>query len=520
MPLSGPPLAEPVDLSTILGTGLATKPDALALASAQTSWTWRQLEETSGSLARNLLGLGLKPGDRVASLMPNCSELIIHYIACMKASLIVTPLNYRYMAPEIDHALEVSGACILLTHVERETDLADSRLAGALPLGTITYGTASLESTSFEALCATVPPSVQLPEPDAKAPAVIFFTSGSTGKPKGVTHSFETLGWMCASIIEALEMTAGDVVLPGASMSHIGGFHFSVTALAVGCPVVVAKSVDGEELLPLFRAFRPSLLWMLPSALLALVRNHGAKPEDFASIRICFSGGDKVSDVLEHEFMALAGAMVEEDYGMTETGMATFNPPPGLDKLGSIGHLIPGFRASIRDESGAEVASGELGQLWLKAPSNTIGYWDNSTATAETIRDGWLDTGDIVRVDEDGYFWFGGRKKQIIVHDGSNICPQEIEEALLAHAAVESAGVVGVHNLAHGENVWAYVALKAGVPPPSDSELIRFARARVGYKAPERIVFLEQIPVNATGKLDRARLKKLAADQLAVHHPG
>jgi len=444
MSLSGPPLARPVDLFDLLGRGIATKPDAYALASAETSWTWRQLDETTDCLARNLLGRGLEPGDRVASLMPNRSELIIHFIACMKAGLVAAPLNYRYMAPEIDHALDLSGARILVAHAERQGDLAKSQLAGTLPLGIITYGAASSRASNFAALCCTKPPPVELPAPDARAPAVIFFTSGSTGKPKGVTHTFETLGWMFATSIEALDLKADDVMLPGASISHIGGYLLSFMALAVGAPVVVAQNSEGQELLGLFRRFRPTILWMLPAALFALVRHQDSKREDFASTRICFAGGDKVSDVLEREFKELAGTTVEEGYGMTEIGMATFNPPQRRDKLGSIGCLVPGYQASVRDETRAEVAVGELGQLWIKAPCNMVGYWENADATAETIQDGWLNTGDIVRVDDDGFFWFGGRKKQIIIHDGSNICPQEVEEALLAHAAVESAGVVGV----------------------------------------------------------------------------
>jgi long-chain acyl-CoA synthetase len=308
-------------------------------------------------------------------------------------------------------------------------------------------------------------------------------------------------------------------MLPGASISHLGSYLFSFMALAVGAPVVVAQNSEGRELLGLFRKFRPTILWMLPAALFALVRHEDAKREDFATIRICFAGGDKVSDVLARELMELAGATVEEEYGMTEIGMATFKPAHRSDKLGSIGCLMPGYEASIRDETGVEVTAGELGHLWVKAPCNMVGYWENAEATAETIQDGWLNTGDVVRVDDDGYFWFGGRKKQIIIHDGSNICPQEVEEALLAHAAVESAGVVGVHDLVHGENVWAYVTLKDGVAAPSDSDLIRFARGYVGYKAPEKVIVLDEMPLNATGKVDRVTLKKLAADHLAVHHP-
>jgi acyl-coenzyme A synthetase/AMP-(fatty) acid ligase len=169
---------------------------------------------------------------------------------------------------------------------------------------------------------------------------------------------------------------------------------------------------------------------------------------------------------------------------------------------------------SVRNEAGEEVPSGEAGSLWVKSPSIMIGYWNNPEETEKACRSGWLETGDVVSVDTDGYFWFQGRKKQIIVHDGSNIFPQEVEEALLAHRAVEAAGVIGLHDLIHGENVRAYVAIRDGFDQPKVQELIDFARERIGYKAPEEIRFLEKIPLNPTGKTDRVLLKKMAS----AHH--
>jgi long-chain acyl-CoA synthetase len=249
---------------------------------------------------------------------------------------------------------------------------------------------------------------------------------------------------------------------------------------------------------------------MLPAALIALVRDHGAGAHDFSSIRLCLSGADKVSSELELEFTNLAGFAVDESYGMTEIGMATINPPSGENRLGSIGKLCAGFEVSLRGESAAEVPEGSQGRVWIRSRSNMVGYWDNEKATAETIVNGWLDTGDLMRADEEGYLWFCGRKKQIIVHDGSNICPQEVEEAVMEHPAIEAAAVVGVHDLVHGENVRAYVTLREGAKRPASADIIRFARERVGYKAPKEIVFLAEMPVNATGKVDRLALKQLA----------
>ncbi len=515
MSLAGPPLTIEVELARLLDNGLASNPDAPALVSIDGQLSWRELDAASTRLARHYLALGLKPGDRIATLMPNRAELVVHNLACMKAGFASTPLNYRYQAPEIDHALEVSGASALFHHAERDADLALSKFADKLPLGRISYGATDGRTPSYEQFMQTEPPALDLAPPAPDAVAFIFFTSGSTGKPKGVTHSHRSFGSIVASTIAGFELNDADMFLPATSYSHIAATHISFGALAAGVRIDVPHRLDGDELLPLLASTRPTFLCMLPAALFALVRDHNATSEHFSSLRLCVSGGDKVSGELEREFTAIAGKTIDELYGMTETGMSTVNPPDGQNKIGSIGKLVAGYEASIRDANGNEVPVGAEGRLWIRSAANMICYWNRPDATAETLVNGWLDTGDVVMADEDGYLWFRGRQKQIIVHDGSNITPQEIEESLLEHPAVAAAGVIGIHNLVHGENVRAYVELKPGVTRPTAAELIKFSRASVGYKAPEEIVFLDTMPLNATGKVDRVTLKRLAEAEMA-----
>jgi len=511
MPLVGSRLANPIQLAQLLQPGLKRTPDAPALVALDSRLTWRQLDTATANLAANLLRLGLRPGDRVASLMPNRTALIVHYIACMKAGLVAVPLNYRYVPPEIDHALEVSEATMLLAHAERDKDLAASKLAGRLKCGQIAFEAGDDRRPTLEALIAETPARMPLPQPDLTAPAFIFFTSGSTGPAKGVTHSFGSIGWVCASAAACLELTAQDVILRGSSISHLGGFYFSFAALSVGARVLVARTFDGQELLRLLREERPTVLGMLPTALFRLVRDHRAVREDFRSLRLCLSGSDKVPSQLKREFTELTGLTIDEGYGMTEVGLITLSPPSGVIKPGSVGRAAPGAALSIRASDGEEVPTGDQGVLWIKSPSTMSGYWNDRAATEATISDGWLDSGDLMKADGDGYLYFCGRKKQIIVHDGSNITPQEVEEALLEHDAVESAGVVGVRDLLHGENVHAYVTIREGATRPTSQALIEFARARVGYKAPEEIVFLKEMPLDTVGKVDRAALKRMAA---------
>jgi long-chain acyl-CoA synthetase len=515
MPLEGRQLAAPVDLRNLLCVGLDHEPDATAVTSATDIMTWGELDDASDRLARQYVALGLSAGDRIASLLPNRALLLVHYLACFRAGLVTTPLNYRYAPPEIDHALEVSGARAIVAHAERAHDLHASALApNLLQIGL--EGRLG-DGPTLEQLVADDPgPVTLMPAPRGDA-AAIFFTSGSTGPAKGVTHSLDSLGWMVASAVDGFELTRADTFLPGSSMSHIGSFLWALASLSVGARVVVARTFDAGEILPLLRAHEPTVLAMIPAALTALVRDHDVTPADFASLRVCRAGADKVSLELEHEFSALTGLLVDEGYGMTEVGLATLNPPRGPIKQGSIGRPVGGFAVSVRGDDHAECTSGTVGRVWIRTLSQTIGYWDNPDATAEIVKDGWLDSGDLAHADDDGYLWFFGRKKQIIVHDGSNISPGEVEGALAEHPAVELVGVVGIHDVVHGENVRAYVTVKDGVERPTSHELVEFARERVGYNAPEEVVFLTEMPVNATGKLDRVALKAMAEDHLHPH---
>jgi len=516
MLIDGVPLEAPAaPLADLLRLGLAAAPEETAIVSAERSLTWGELEAESAALAGGYRARGLEPGDRLASLMPNRIDLVVHYLACFKAGLVATPLNYRYTHREIDHALAVSGARALLAHAERGEDVAASRLAGELPLGTIVYRDEARSDFADLLRAKPLPPD---PEPvDPASPAAIFFTSGSTGPAKGVTHSRESLRWMIASAASAFELSAEDAFLPGSSMSHIGSFLWALSTLSVGGRVVVARTFDSHEILPLLREQRPTVMAMIPAALLALIRDHDLQPGDFDSLRICRCGSDKVSTELLTEFAAAAGFPIVEGYGMTEVGLATLNPPSGVIKQGSIGTPIGGFSIALRDEEGNPVEAEAVGRIFIRTRSQMAGYWEAPEATAEVVREGWLDSGDLARADADGYLWFFGRKKQVIVHDGSNISPYEVEGALVDHPAVDLAGAVGVHDEVHGENVRAYVTLRDGAARPSSADLILHCRERIGYKAPEEIVFLDEMPLNPTGKIDRTGLKRLAEDHLHPH---
>jgi long-chain acyl-CoA synthetase len=504
-PMIKPP---PASLSGLLDRGLMLDPDQPALITIDESWSWRQLDRASKCYASQLQLLGLKRGDRIASLMPNCASLVIHYLACLSSGFVIAPLNYRYTSREINHALSVSGSKALLVDVERSGDVSESN-PGHLPLGAIVHGSRQHEGLRFEAMIDGPSSPYTLSTPDQSDPAAIFFTSGSTGPAKGVTHSFGSLGAVIASAAHGCRTGPNDVVLLTGSISHIGAFMDMFMSLSVGGAVVVSRHFDGPSLLSLLRAHRPTICISLPVVLHELIRTETAAREDFISLRLCGAGGDKVPETLIQEVAALTGLAVNEQYGMSEFGAAMINPLEGPIKSGSVGRASPGYQLSIRDERFGELPSGIAGRLWVKSLSNMIGYWGDPGATKEVSRDGWLDTGDVMRMDEDGYLWFVGRAKQLIIHDGSNISPQEVEDALMAHPSVAVAGVIGVPDAVHGENVHAFVTLREGKTRPMQDELIDFARARVGYKAPEQIIVLDDMPLNASDKVDRRALKAL-----------
>ena len=539
MEIEGPPLAGPAPpLNQLLQQGLAVNPDAVAIQSAYRHLTWAELDEESARLAAGYHSMGLSAGDRLASLMPNRVALAVHYLACFKAGLVATPLNYRYTPLQIDHALSVSTAAALVVHAERAADVAACERAGSLPRGTVVFhdapdeevpgaaqGAAALHGDHgvdvswdhrFDDLLAAEALTGE-PEFDPDDPAAIFFTSGSTGPAKGVTHTRESLRWMIASAVAAFELSSEDAFLPASSMSHLGSFLWTLAELSVGGRVVVARASDAHELLPLLRESRPTVMAMIPAPLWALINDHDLRPGDFSSLRLVRSGSDKVSTELLSEFAAAAGFPIVDGYGMTEVGLATFNRGAEHTRAGSIGTPIAGVTIALRDEQGEPVPAEQIGRIFIKTRSHMAGYWQAPEATAEVLARDWMDTGDLARADEDGYLWFYGRGKQVIVHDGSNVSPFEVEGALVEHPAVALAGVVGVHDAVHGENVRAYITLREGANRPAAADLIRFCRERIGYRAPEEIVVLDDMPLNPTGKIDRVGLKRMAEEHLHLN---
>lgn len=378
--------------------------------------------------------------------------------------------------------------------------------------GTIRYADQPGDGPGLADLLGDDSDGVALPPVQADAPLFVFFTSGSTGPAKGVTHTVETIGWMVANLVQFLGVTGDDVVLTTTSHSHLGGTSWALMAFAAGAPLAMATSIEGSEVYPLVRSAAPTMTGMLPSTLSTLLADHEATSEDFGSFRYVATAGDRASGDLETRFATLAGFDPVELYGMTEAiGIAM--TPPRANEPGSAGPPGAGVELAGPRSGRSRPAPGRS-----RAPAGALPR-DDGRLLGPSAGDRRGARGRLA----------GHRRPRPARRRGlrvvrrapqadhrprrSNIAQQGVEDALLAHPAVTRAGVVGIHDLQHGENVWAYVSLDPAVDPPAPGELIAFAAERVGYKAPEVVVVLDHVPVTAVGKTDRLVLKRLAAAQ-------
>lgn len=493
-------------------------PDKIAFWFNQQSWTYSELDDVTDRIASSLAAAGVHAGDRVALFLPNCPELVLSYFACFKLGAITVPLNYRYREEEARYAIEHAEATTLIVHQALVHEVR------SLPLATmnvsrrfLTVGEPSQDFVFFESLLSG---SESVPEASfaESQPAAILYTSGSTARPKGVTYTHATLWNNCRIQKESFRFTEADVHLISTAACHAAAFTGQLLPnFYTGGACVLTHLPSPEQVVEAIETHRVTRVQMLPATLADLVGYLEQHPRaNLASWRCCTAGGDIVPVDLHHRFLKVTGFEIDELYGMTEALSCLANPPFGAKKIGSIGKPVAETRFRIVDGDGRDVLTGETGELLVQSPAIMVGYWNDPAATAEALRDGWLHTGDLARCDEDGYYWFVGRKKEIIIHGGSNISPLEVEEVLDEHPAVHLSCVVGMPDKHFGQSVAAFVSFREDVSAkPSVDELRQFVANKIAaYKVPEQITILPEMPLNATGKVDRKKLHALAEKQI------
>ncbi|QUN30497.1 AMP-binding protein [Cupriavidus sp. KK10] len=467
-------------------------------------------EQLADRVARCACGLrdwlGLQAGDRVALVMKNCPQYVELLYGIWHAGLCAVPINARLHPREIEGILHDSGA--------RVSFAADAEaVSGAR---TIVVG-----STDYHALFAAH--GMPVTDVSEDALAWLFYTSGTTGKPKGVMLSHRNLGAMSHAYASAVtRILPGDSLIHAAPMSHGSGLYL-VPHMAEGASQVVPPSggFDAGELAGLVAAHQRPSVFAAPTMLNRLVEYARRTRADVSNLKVVVCGGAPL--YVEDEIAAVEclGPRIAQIYGQGESPMtitAQSSHEIGrayavgdLKALASVGHALPGVEIRIADAGDRALPVGEVGEVLVRGPTVMQGYWNNPEASVATLRNGWLHTGDVGCVDEQGQLTLKDRSKDTIISGGSNIYPREVEDALLAHAAVAEVSVIGRRHPVWGEEVVAVVVLKAGMRM-TQSELDQWCLRRIArFKRPKAYLFVNALPKNSNGKVLKTALRELLA---------
>lgn len=477
-------------------------PDATALQEPDTGrrFTYGALHARVCRLANALVHKGVRKGHRVAVLAQNTSEQFELLFACMKIGAIHTPLNWRLSRFELADILQDAAPTVLF----HDDEFAATATALPAPHH-VQFGAA------YEALLAAQPdrqpPTEGLGMED---PVIILYTSGTTGRPKGAMLPLRQLTFNSHSTDLAVGLSSQDSTLVFLPLFHTGGLNCLATPLLHrGGRVVVLRKFDPDRVLEVTASERITAHMGVPTTFEAMADSPRFAATDLSSVRFILVGGAASSQKLLQTYKD-RGLELKQGFGMTEVGPNDFSLPPGktFAKMGSIG--VPNFylQARVVDEQGKDVPQGESGELLMRGPMVCLGYFRNEKATAAAIVDGWFHTGDLVRQDEEGYFFVVDRKKDMFISGGENVYPAEVEAVMLQLAAVQEVCVIGVPDAKWGEVGKAVLAIRKGHTLTEDAVLAHCKDKLARYKVPKAVVFVDALPRNASGKVVKPAVKE------------
>jgi|SRR5215211_3156634 len=486
------------NLATILTDTAARHGDRTAMKLDDAELSYSMLDGASAHVAGLLRDRGLEPGDRVGVMLPNVPYFPVVYYGILRAGGVVVPMNVLLKGREVEYYLADPGAKLVFAW----GDFAEAAEAGAQAAGSdcILVKPGEFEQQVGEAEAVT-----ELADRAADDTAVILYTSGTTGKPKGAELTHANLARNCKLAGGSLAgLTHEDVALGALPLFHSFGQTCGMNAcVALGATLTMLPRFDPDKALEVIERDKVTVFQGVPTMYNAMLHSDRKDDVDVSSLRLCMSGGSAMPEELMRKFEETFGCMILEGYGLSETSpVASFNHPDRQRKPGSIGTPIEGVEMKVVDDDGNEVPTGEVGEIVIRGHNIMKGYWDRPDATEEAIGDGgWLRSGDMARVDEEGYFFIVDRKKELIIRGGYNVYPREVEEVLYEHPAVQEAAVIGIEDEKLGEEVGAAVALKGGEEVSAD-EIRDYVKERVaGYKYPRKVWFVDELPKGPTQKV-------------------
>jgi long-chain acyl-CoA synthetase len=458
--------------------------------------------------ANVLSRLDVRPGDRVAVMMPNCPEVFSVYGGAAAVGAVSVPIVFLLAVPEVNHILADSEPKVVVTGPELLATVRMALEGLADPPVIVVTGPDAEGSLSFDALMSEAGPEFAFVDRDDRDLAVIMYTGGTTGRPKGVMISHGNLYWNATTLAGMADVEPGDMSLLALPVSHLFGLIAAVTGQVLGVRGVLLRWFTADAVLEAIQRHRVTYIPMVPTMALYLLQHPDAGRYDTSSLRTVVISAAPVPVELKESFAKTFDCEVVEAYGQTEASPAIAVERRGEEKRpGSCGRALDGVEVAILDDGGAEVGAGDVGEICAKGPGIMTGYYHLPDATEEALRDGWLHTGDMGYVDEDGYLYVTDRKKDLIIRGGFNVYPRDVEEVLFAHPAVAEAAVVGRPDAVLGEEVAAFVVLAPGADV-TEEELLAYCRQRLAkYKAPREIRFVPMLPKSPIGKVLKKELR-------------
>jgi malonyl-CoA/methylmalonyl-CoA synthetase len=505
------PQAPSANLFDLVAKRAAAQPDKLALETGDAfALTYGALIESSGQAANALRSLGVEPGDRVAAQIDKSPDAIVIALACLRAGAALLPLNTAYTLAELDYFLSDAEPKLTLCRPEllpAVRKVAHERgLPAAESLGPMREGTFAERIAAAAADFETIPRA----RDDL---AAILYTSGTTGRSKGAMLTHENLASNALTLIDCWRFASADRLIHALPVFHTHGLFVAVNvALLSGATMIFHNRFDPDAVIEAMP--RATSLMGVPTFYTRLLDHPGLTREACANMRLFVSGSAPLLAETHDRWRERTGFSILERYGMTETGMITSNPYEGERRAGTVGFPLPGVSVRVSEpESGAPVAQGEIGVIEVKGPNVFRGYWRMPERTAQEFRpDGFFITGDVGRIDADGYVHIVGRAKDLVISGGFNVYPKEVEAEIDAIEGVEESAVIGVPHPDFGEGVTAVVVPRRGALLTEAAILAALGERLAKFKAPKRVFVVESLPRNAMGKVQKAALREAYKD--------